>query len=160
MRDTVRLTWRGPVNVGDDFEGLICAPRLSSDPSFYKGGVYAIFDWGGQFSAATLLYIGMAYDQMIPERVGQHDDDHTGTCVRGFIAYTGHSAFAKIAIVEPISGQRKNRELVTDVENLLIYSLKPRCNRNWAKDNYHGRSLTIVNTGRPGPIGHRLDSPD
>jgi hypothetical protein len=125
-------------------------------------GVYMILDSvhnesSGRWGTHRLLYIGQVYDQTFQERLRQHvrgDDVWRWVCRN-----LRHQATFKIGHVDLPNGSRISRELVDDIESLLINALQPPGNLQ-STTNYHGRDLVILNRGRFEPLPPRVSIDD
>lgn len=106
---TVEVHWRGMTGPRDVAWG-------------WSGVLYAYL----HPNLEHVLYIGLAYGRTVRERWAYTAKSHTWDCIqkRG----TGlHICLVGQFALEP--GRRRTRQLVSDVESLLIKNIQPCCNK-------------------------------
>jgi len=153
VMESVRLLWEGVYNLSE---------LERYDDLDYTMGVYMILDSRhnpvtGKWGSHRLLYIGKVYDQSFRTRLAQHvaGDDVWGWVRRNL----ENDATAKIGHVELVNGGRISRELVNDIEALLIKTQRPPGNLQSVTD-YYGRDLRIHNEGMFRPLPSIISTDD
>ena len=150
---TVKLIWDGIFDASriDEYEGLN-----------YTMGVYMILDSihnraSGRWGSHRLMYIGQVYDQTFQERLNQHvRGDDVWRWIRRNVR---HQPTFKIGHIDLQDGNRISRELVDDIEGLLINVLQPPGNLQGIS-SYSGRALVILNQRRYTPLPPRISTED
>ena len=95
-----------------------------------------------------IIYIGMTAvtsEQSVQDEINSKISDKLNGNKHGIIVWLGYKTI-NINIKAPVL--RLNDNIVREVENLLIYTVKP-CENIQCKDNYNGRDLRIINKGCP-----------
>lgn len=139
----VKLHWSKAWSFGDLYRN----PEISG----YTTGLYAFLSP----SPLGLLYIGMTYDQRFSREIA----NHLGPTDRGIPVVSRADSVGrwiynnattnpkvKIAHLELAPGSRISRELVADVEAVLINLHQPPANLRSTR-SYYGRALRITHGG-------------
>ncbi len=89
------------------------------EPFYWSGVVYAYTDR----KASELLYLGKATTTTVWERWKARDKQVFWRSLEAERRMYGHQVF--VGVLEIPEGRRFSRELLSDVESLLIYNLEP-----------------------------------
>jgi len=102
-----------------------------------------------------LVYIGQAYRQSIARRLKTHHKIET------IVEETPKKkmVFVKFGTVILPEGRRISHELVTDIENALIYWHEPKYN-DTSYASYNGRPIHIINQGKYEPLEKEIVLPE
>lgn len=96
------------------------------------------------------LYIGMAYDQSLRERIPQYHLAYKE--INGYAQkHSDKSVMIRVGCIISSTTERITEELYHDIENALIYTCKPKFNTQ-CKKGYAGRDIEIRNEGKHGSI--------
>lgn len=127
------LHWFKVGRVGDD---------LSVPQNFYLEhgrGIYVLF--ARQEERTSVQYVGMTYTQNFTRRLGQHLDSLS----RLGASFSGERHLC-VGGVEPKKYKRLSRKMLAEIEDYLIWAMKPEGNRAQKKP-YRGREMLIENAG-------------
>ncbi len=148
--DSVRLDWYGPFRPENFWRTSIAREVM---------GVYMYLDsefekktrrW--RYYEGSLLYIGKVYQQTFLTRLIQHIEEEGENDPWPWIEDNHEfEVTIKVARVALKPENRLSKELLHDVESLLIGVLQPRGNWSGTK-TYSGRNLTIFNNRRFQPL--------
>ncbi len=124
-----------------DWKGYYSIDTAPDKPEAKDIGVYAIYEMKGR-EPEKLLYVGETYTQTFSTRLKQHRKDwiprYEGTKMA--------VCFGKIAFP---AGKKISRQIVLDIERLLIHKLIPPINTS-GKKGYKGREIFVFNIGKNG----------
>lgn len=139
----VKLKWYGPFDIDEiyesDFEVL----------DYIEGFYMFLYE-------SKILYIGQVYFKSLRERINEH---LRGDSLWRWIErnYDSKNVSMMIAEIESMDQERITKQLVNDVESLLIITQQPEGNIQSTR-TYYGRDLKIVNLGECAPLPKTLSS--
>jgi len=132
----VVVRWHGPYKIGQ-LEPLRCGPS--------GWGYYVFIDPKDD----RVIYIGGAYSESVRRRIKSHFSGETykiGKCV-GKVCDVEKNVI-KVGYVE--SPSILEEPLYEGIENLLIYNIRPQCNKR-GKQKCLAKELEIINVGENEP---------
>ncbi len=141
-------------------EGTRNNPRRVSVRWFKPIPYSDLRDWKGEYyevlyvvyKGSEILYVGMAYDQYVDIRLGNHHKLSEIAKIenqRGLVI-----SFGELRLKH---GRRLSRRLVEEIENLLIFYYEPKYNKRGIY-TYTGRELVIRNSGPGNPFDQTVSS--
>ena len=152
--DIYELWWHGPFTL----ETLKNEPR-----SFLETlSLYARHDDHPIYGRDVLTYIGKAVDQMITKRLDQHGIDSETIYVANvthFINWDHSEELGnkpKFDVKDFIRSRDGDSEIISRIEELLIYSLRPADNKRNKSSAAHSWRFRIFNTGARGSLPQEL----
>lgn len=115
---------------------------LALPRDFFLGqgrGIYVVFAVDG--NKTRVQYVGMTFDQSVAGRLSQHIDSlfRLGASLAGKRYLYG-------CWVEPVKYKTLSRKMLAEIENYLIWAMKPEGNRARPR-RYQGRPMLIENAG-------------
>lgn len=134
----IRLKWRGPFDPYGDY------------PDAY---FYMMYDKRKR----KVIYIGQAYYQSPRRRVSQHGD--LLDWIRRSKSIHVADVRMKVAEITSMNQQRVSKEIIDDIESLMIIVVQPPGNIQSTR-TYYGRDLQIENTGKYSPLPRRISTKD
>lgn len=139
----VRLKWHGSFTIDEIY---------TSEFSVFENidGFYMFL------LRSKILYVGQVYFKSLRKRIEEH---LRGDSLWRWIKrnYSSKNISVKIADIEGLGQKRITKELVNDIECLLIALLQPEGNIQ-SKATYQGRDLKIVNLGKRTPLPKTLST--
>ena len=151
--EQLTLVWEGP------FEMMIETPeKLSGKP-----GLYAIVH------DSNIIYIGKAQYSNAVFREAKNRENKWIKCLKekrvisetmlNWARYEYVQIHCRIYVGTMSGGQRLH--LLGDAEKLLIYKIKPRCNKQHKKKYKGARPFLVINNGnRPQDLSMKIQYPD
>lgn len=136
----VRIEWYGPFDPYDYY------------PETY---FYMVYDK----KQRVILYIGQAYRQPVRNRILQHVWGDLWDWIRRSKSIHVKDVAIKVGDLTRIGQQRVSKELIDDIESLMIIVLQPPGNIKNTR-TYSGRELQIENTGKCSPLPKRISTKD
>jgi len=132
---------------------------ISSFPDSFLGecGVYSIHS---KICKNQICYIGYTYgdeyERCFIDRLKEHlNSEYIGECpIRAL-----QPAYFKIGFITDIGQERISKQLLEEIEGLLIIVHQPTCN-SMKKKSTVCREMTITNNGDYLPLMKRIDSRD
>jgi len=148
--ESVRLDWYGPFRPEIFWRMSIAQETM---------GLYMYLDslldkktrrW--HYYDGSLLYVGKVYQQTFLTRLIQHIGEQGENDPWPWIEDNHrYEVTLKIARIVLKLEKRLSKELLHDIESLLIAVMQPRGNWSGTR-SYYGRDLTIFNSGRFQPL--------
>ena len=126
-----------------DWKGYYPISSAQNRPEADDYGIYAIYEMGNKLPK-KLLYIGETYTQVFGKRLRQHQKEW-------LYRYDGVKMTISFGAICLPTGRKISRQIVLDVEGVLIHSLIPPCNTS-GKKGYRGRGIIVINTGKNGTL--------
>jgi hypothetical protein len=138
----VKIRWYGPFNIDDIYE-------LDFEILDYLGIYMFLY-------RNKIVYIGQAYYQSMRNRIKQHlSGDSTWEWVLD--NYNPRYIRFKLGDIEYLGQQKITKQLVDDIESLLIATQQPSGNIQSTRA-YWGRNLKITNLGERKPLPRTLST--
>lgn len=113
-------------------------------------GFYAIITGrvvDGHIENEKLHYIGLAYKQILRDRILQGDTHPAYRKINEFIEnHLGYKVFVCLGKIISKIQENDSQKLYKDVESCLIYDNQPVANTQ-NKDSYNGREIRVENRG-------------
>ena len=133
----IHISWRGPVRIRSK-------EQAEKSGELACRGLYQIYGGNPTYGGSSLLYIGLAVDQTIGERVRQEwfwDDNRDSENIN---VYSG-------PLIGKIQPRRDSwKKMVEQAERLLIYAHRPPYNSQveLAKKEKELRRIHVINWGQ------------
>jgi hypothetical protein len=148
--ESVRLDWYDPFRP-ENFWRMSIAQETMGLYMYLDGTFDKRARWWHYYDG-SLLYIGKVYQQTFLARLIQHIGEEGENDPWPWIEENHEfEVTTKIARIALQRGNRLSKEMVHDIESLLIAVMQPR--GNWSGTRtYSGRDLTIFNSRRFQPL--------
>ena len=144
------------VDWGDEVEPLHRVDKLDGDGcEFYA--VMSAVDLEEEWDGLRLLYVGLAYKQTVHKRITQDHRSWDLMCRYASEHRKEREVLVMLGRLHDYNAERVTKELVHDIEALLIFKNKPKMNKR-SRDSYGGRPLVVVNGGDREPL-RRIANP-
>jgi hypothetical protein len=153
--ETVWLEWHGPFPISE-------LDQYDNENLEARAGIYVLLDsrrvergWSHEHPP---LYVGKVYGGSFWERMLEHTAGGGDDVWRWIEEHRRQEVTIKVGIVMLEEWRNLSKELVDDIENLLIFRLQTPANVS-GKESYGGRNLRVINTRRYHPLPEELRSP-